>query len=92
MADEKAETPQRYDPEGFCAKLFAHWRDHDWLDIDSVDMETLMKEFGLLYDAPATAEDCEQEWAQEYDIGVGDMINKATPTFAVVLKGRGQLG
>jgi hypothetical protein len=53
-------------------------RSRDGLDIDGGELQELLIKHGLMVEAPATAEDCAMEWAQEWGICPGDTILKLT--------------
>ena len=57
--------------------LIQHLLDDCGGDLDGGDLQDKLVEHGLLQGRPATAEDCAEDWAQEYD--VGDPIFVRTP-------------
>lgn len=62
------------DGNAFIAELVRKWREHDCSDIDGADFQDLLLKHGLCTERAATEEDCEEEWAQEWDYEPGDNI------------------
>ena len=58
--------------DGFLRALFKSCAEHDWFDVDSADLQEMMVRHGFLVERPATEEDCQTSWAQEWGLEVGD--------------------
>lgn len=74
------------DKDAFLGELIACWRDHYCGDIDGCDFQDLMLKHGLASEEPATKEDCEQEWAQEFDYNPGDLMIRYRPEINALTK------
>jgi hypothetical protein len=46
--------------------------------LDGADLEALLSRYGLIVEAPATAEDAASDWGRDIDIREGDQVFKPT--------------
>ena len=76
------------DKDGFTAAVVALWREHDCMDIDGANFQDLLVKHGLASEGPATKEDCETDWAQEYGVELGDTVLHDHPDLLALMKER----
>lgn len=74
------------DKDAFLAELIAGYWEHDCMDIDGGDFQDLLLKHGLAKEAPATEEDCKEEWALEYGYEPGDPMIKYDPEIQSMVK------
>ena len=74
------------DIEAFAIDLVNFWREHDCMDIDGADFQGMLVKHGLVIERPATQEDCEEEWAQEYGTEIGDPVFLNSSEFIAAAK------
>lgn len=72
--------------ETLAGSLLKVFLDGDLLGLDCFDLQDLLVKHGLLYEAPATEEDCETEWAEDVGLKPGDTIYKPTDLGRACLK------
>lgn len=72
------------DVSAFVIELVTRCREDFCSDIDGADLQDLFVRHGLMTERPATPEDCEAEWAQEYGVDVGDTILVDTDEFTAL--------
>ena len=76
------------DKDGFITAVVALWREHDGMDIDGCAFQELVLKYRLMSEGPATKEDCETDWAQEYDVELGDPVLHSHPDLLALMKER----
>ena len=74
------------DKDAFLAELIASYWEHDCMDIDGCDFQDLLLKHGFAVEAPATEEDCKEEWALEYGYEPGDPMIKYDREIQLMVK------
>ena len=69
--------------EAFAVELTEKWRP-ECMDVDGCDLQEMLAKHGIIIKRPATEADCQEEWAQEWGIEVGDPIFVDSPEFIEV--------
>ena len=70
--------------KAFICDLIDIWRINQCSDIDGGDLQELLADHGIIIEMAATEADCEEDWAREIDVVVGDPIWKDSPEWAAV--------
>ena len=63
----------------FIGDLLDDYSEGSWQDIDGSFVQELLVKHGMVVEATLTEEDCDMEWAQNFDGEPGDTYNKWTP-------------
>jgi len=78
------------DKDGFIDAVVKVWRYHDCMDIDGDIFQDLLVKYGLASEGPATKEDCETDWGQDYGVELGDTVLHDHPDLMALMKERGK--
>ncbi len=76
------------DKDAFIVGVVSLWKDHACMDIDGADFQDLLVKHGLATEVPATAEDCQTEEAQEWDVEPGDLMLKYDAELMALIRER----
>lgn len=72
--------------EGFLGDLLRTYSSGGHMDLDGCDVQDLLDKHKLTTPQPLTAEQAEEEWAQEYDMQEGDIGHIYTPLMKEILR------
>ena len=61
------------DKDAFLRELLLNYYEHECLEIGGEDVHDLLLKHGFTVERPATAEECESDWAQDYGLNPGDV-------------------
>ncbi len=74
--------------DAFIVAVVSLWKGHACMDIDGEDLQYLLVQHGLATEVLATAEDCETEEAQEWDVSPGDTMLKYDAELMALIRER----
>lgn len=76
------------DKDGFIIAVVALWRENYGMNLDSCAFQELVCKYRLMSESPATKEDCDTDWGQDYEIELGDPVLHSHPDLLALMKER----